>query len=36
LAPGKWGNTAAEVMRMIRSSNPDAMVNDRGGAGADF
>ncbi len=36
LGPGDWGNTAAEVMGMIRSTNPDAMVNDRGGAGADF
>jgi alpha-L-fucosidase len=36
LGPGDWGNTAAEVMHMIRTTNPDAMVNDRGGAGADF
>ena len=36
LGPGNWGNTSAEVMQMIRTTNPDAMVNDRGGAGADF
>ena len=36
LGPGKWGNTSAEVMAMIRKLHPDAMVNDRGGVGADF
>jgi alpha-L-fucosidase len=36
LGPGEWGNTSAEVMQMIRTTNPDALVNDRGGAGADF
>lgn len=36
LGPGNWGNTAAEVMGTIRKLHPDAMVNDRGGAGADF
>ncbi len=36
LGPGDWGNTAAEVMTMIRTTHPDAMVNDRGGAGADY
>ncbi len=36
LGPGEWGDTAAEVMSMIRTSHPDAMVNDRGGAGADY
>lgn len=36
LGPGDWGNTSAEVMAEIRSLHPDAMVNDRGGAGADF
>ena len=36
LGPGDWGDTAAEVMTMIRSSQPDAMINDRGGAGADY
>ncbi len=36
LGPGEWGNTSVEIMQMIRTTNPDAMVNDRGGAGADF
>ena len=36
LGPGNWGNTSKEVMTMIRQLQPDAMVNDRGGAGADF
>ncbi|TLX76415.1 hypothetical protein E9993_05855 [Labilibacter sediminis] len=36
LGPGDWGNTSAEVMNRIRTLHPDAMVNDRGGVGADF
>ncbi len=36
LGPGEWGNTSSEVMTMIRALHPDALVNDRGGAGADF
>ena len=36
LGPGDWGNTAADVMRMIRTLHPDAMVNDRGGSGSDY
>ncbi|MFC1766440.1 alpha-L-fucosidase [Planctomycetota bacterium] len=36
LGPGDWGHTAVKVMRRIRSLHPEAMVNDRGGAGADF
>lgn len=36
LGPGDWGNTSAEVMGRIRELHPDAMVNDRGGVGADF
>ncbi|MEX0331884.1 MAG: alpha-L-fucosidase [Puniceicoccaceae bacterium] len=36
LGPGDWGDTSAEVMKMIRDRHPDAMVNDRGGAGADY
>lgn len=36
LGPGKWGDTSKEVMTAIRKLQPDAMVNDRGGAGADF
>ncbi len=36
LGPGNWGNTSEEVMKMIRKYRPDAMVNDRGGVGADF
>ena len=36
LGPGNWGNTSAEVMQMIRTLHPDALVNDRGGVGADF
>lgn len=34
--PKGWGNTSAEVMAMIRKLQPNALVNDRGGAGADF
>jgi alpha-L-fucosidase len=36
LGPGRWGNTSREIMLMIRKTNPNAMVNNRGGAGADF
>ncbi|WP_194767893.1 alpha-L-fucosidase [Tamlana sp. I1] len=36
LGPGDWKNTSAEVMARIRELQPDAMVNDRGGVGADF
>jgi len=36
LGPGDWGNTAVEIMQTIRSLHPDCMVNDRGGAGADY
>jgi len=36
LGPGNWGNTSAEIMTRIRKLQPDAMVNDRGGVGADF
>jgi len=36
LGPGDWGNTSEEVMKKIRKLHPDAMVNDRGGVGADF
>ncbi len=36
LGPGNWGNTAEEVMATIRQLHPDCMVNDRGGAAADF
>ena len=36
LGPGEWGNTSKEVMSAIRKLQPNAMVNDRGGAGADF
>ncbi len=36
LGPGKWGNTSEEIMKKIRKLHPDAMVNDRGGVGADF
>ncbi len=36
LGPGSWGNTSREIMGTIRHLQPDAMVNDRGGAGADF
>ena len=36
LGPGDWGNTSAEVMKMIRTLHPNALVNDRGGVGADF
>jgi alpha-L-fucosidase len=33
---GDWGDTSSEIMGAIRQLHPDAMVNDRGGAGADF
>jgi len=36
LGPGKWGNTSEEIMKKIRKLQPNAMVNDRGGVGADF
>lgn len=36
LGPGDWKNTSEEVMARIRELHPDAMVNDRGGVGADF
>jgi len=36
LGPGKWGNTSEKIMKKIRKLQPDAMVNDRGGVGADF
>ena len=36
LGPGKWGNTSEVIMKKIRKSHPNAMVNDRGGVGADF
>jgi alpha-L-fucosidase len=36
LGPGDWKNTSAETMARIRELHPDAMVNDRGGVGADF
>jgi alpha-L-fucosidase len=36
LGPGDWGDTSTEVMKRIRELHPDAMVNDRGGVGADF
>lgn len=36
LGPGDWGNTSEVIMRRIRELHPDAMVNDRGGVGADF
>ncbi len=36
LGPGEWGNTAGELMTTIRDLHPDCMVNDRGGAGADY
>jgi len=36
LGPGEWGNTSAEVMGRIRELHPNALVNDRGGVGADF
>ncbi len=36
LGPGDWGNTSEEVMKEIRTLQPDALVNDRGGVGADF
>jgi len=36
MGPGDWDNTSTEVMNAIRKLQPHAMVNDRGGAGADF
>ncbi len=36
LGPGDWGNTSEVIMKKIRKLHPDAMVNDRGGVGADF
>ena len=36
LGPGNWGNTSEVIMKKIRTLQPDAMVNDRGGVGADF
>ena len=36
MGPGEWGNTSKEIMGAIRKLHPNAMVNDRGGAGADF
>ncbi|VGO18613.1 alpha-L-fucosidase [Pontiella sulfatireligans] len=36
MGPGNWGDTSREIMGAIRALHPDAMVNDRGGAGADF
>lgn len=36
MGPGAWGDTSREIMAAIRHLQPDAMVNDRGGAGADF
>ena len=36
LGPGKWGNTCREVMEMVRKTNPNAMVNNRGGSAGDF
>ena len=36
LGPGKWGNTSEVIMKKIRKLHPNAMVNDRGGVGADF
>ena len=36
MGPGDWGDTALDIMKLIRTKHPDAMVNDRGGAGADF
>jgi alpha-L-fucosidase len=36
MGPGPWGDTSNEIMGAIRHLHPNAMVNDRGGAGADF
>jgi len=36
LGPGDWGNTSEVIMKKIRKLHPNAMVNDRGGVGADF
>ncbi len=36
LGPGDWGDTSELVMRRIRELHPGVMINDRGGAGADF
>ena len=36
LGPGDWGNTSSKIMAEIRRLQPNAMVNDRGGSGADF
>ncbi|WP_289054288.1 alpha-L-fucosidase [Carboxylicivirga marina] len=36
LGPGKWGSTSSNVMKRIRELHPTALVNDRGGVGADF
>ena len=36
LGPGDWGNTSEVIMKKIRRLHPNAMVNDRGGVGADF
>jgi len=36
MGPGDWGNTSEEIMTLIRQKQPDALVNDRGGVGADF
>ncbi len=36
LGPGNWGNTSEVIMKKIRKLHPNAMVNDRGGVGADF
>ncbi len=36
LGPGNWGNTSEYIMKRIRTLQPDALVNDRGGVGADF
>lgn len=36
LGPGEWGNTSEVIMKKIRTLHPNAMVNDRGGVGADF
>ncbi len=36
LGPGNWGNTSQEIMQKIRKLQPQAMVNNRAGVGADF
>ncbi len=36
LGPGKWGNTSEYIMKRIRTLQPDVLVNNRGGVGADF